>query len=112
MTVLVPAHNEEATIVESVHALLGMDYPTFEVIIVNDGSSDETLHELIRSFSLHRADLVYEPLIPTRAVHGLYISTLDPRLLVIDKAQGGKSDALNTWACPVLVDSFSFEFFN
>ena len=78
VTVLVPAHNEEATIVESVQALLGMDYPAFEVIIVNDGSRDETLHELIRSFSLHRADLVYEPLIPTRAVNGLYISTLDP----------------------------------
>ena len=113
VTVLVPAHNEEATIVESVRALLGMDYPAFEVIIVNDGSTDGTLHGLIRSFSLHRADLVYEPLIPTRAVHGLYISTLDPRLLVVDKAQGGKSDALNAainlvrtpWVCSVDADS-------
>ena len=113
VTLLAPAHNEEKTIVESVQALLGLNYPHLELIIVNDGSQDDTLHELIRSSSLHRADLVYDPLIPTRSIKGLYISTLDPRLLVVDKVNGGKSDALNAainlsrtpWVCSVDADS-------
>ena len=113
VTVLVPAHNEEKTIVEGVRALLGLNYPQLEVIVVNDGSGDDTLLEMIRSFSLHRAHLVYEPLIPTRPIQGLYLSTLNPHLLVIDKVQGGKSDALNAainlagtpWVCIVDADS-------
>jgi len=113
ITVLMPAYNEEATVVESVRALLGLRYPRLEVIVVNDGSDDNTLDELIRSFSLRRADLVYEPLLPTQPLRGTYLSTLDSRLLVIDKARGGKSDALNAginlartpWVCSVDADS-------
>lgn len=95
VSLLVPAHNEEATIVESVHALLGLRYPGLAVIVINDASTDGTLEELIRSFSLRRASLVYEPVLATQSVLGVYLSTLDPRLLVIDKVGGGKSDALN-----------------
>lgn len=113
VSLLVPAHNEEQTIVENVRALLGIRYPYLTVIAVNDGSTDGTLDELIRSFSLRRASIVYEPALPTQPVLGVYLSTLDPRLLVIDKANGGKSDALNAginlahtpWVCSVDADS-------
>lgn len=113
ITVLMPAYNEEVIVVESVRALLGLRYPRLEVIVVNDGSDDNTLDELIRSFSLRRADLVYEPLLPTRPILGTYLSTLDSRLLVIDKVRGGRSDALNAginlartpWVCSVDADS-------
>ena len=113
VTLLVAAHNEEATIVESVEALLGLRYPRLEVMVINDGSTDNTLEELIRRFSLRRDDLFYQKLLPTEAVHGFYVSTTDPRLVVVDKDQGGKSDALNAginlcwtpWMCTVDADS-------
>lgn len=113
VTVLVPAHNEEAGIVESVNALLGLRYPYVQVIVINDGSTDATLVELIRHFSLRRGDLFSPSLLPTEPLHGVYLSTLEPRLLVIDKAGGGKSDALNAglnfcrtpWVCTVDADS-------
>ena len=113
VSILVPAYNEEKNIVESVRGLLGLRYPGVEVIVVNDGSDDDTLGELIRSFSMHRADLVHEPQILTCPIEGLFISATDPRLLVVDKSRGGKSDALNAainlartpWVCSVDVDS-------
>ena len=95
VTLVVPAYNETATIVESVHALLGLQYPRLEVIVINDGSTDDTLGELIRSFSLRRADVAYHARLPTERVRGIYVSTLERRLMVIDKVNGGKSDALN-----------------
>ncbi|MFQ5926709.1 MAG: glycosyltransferase family 2 protein, partial [Terriglobia bacterium] len=113
VSLLVPAHNEEATIAESVRALLGMRYPGLTVIVINDGSTDATLEELIRSFSLRRASLVYQPRLATQPLRGIYLSTSDPRLCVIDKVGGGKSDALNAainfvrtpWVCVVDADS-------
>lgn len=113
LTVLVAAHNEQATIVESVHALLGLHYPRLEVIVINDGSTDGTLERLVHHFSLHRADLDYRPALPAQPVRGFYLSTLDPRLVVADKPQGGKADALNAglnlcwtpWVCTVDADS-------
>ncbi len=113
VTLVVPAYNETATIVESVHALLGLQYPRLEVVVINDGSTDDTLGELIRSFSLRRADVAYHARLPTERVRGIYLSTLERRLMVIDKVNGGKSDALNAginlsrtpWICSVDADS-------
>lgn len=113
VTILVPAHNEAATIRETVQALLGLNYPQFEVIVINDGSTDRTLAELVESFSLRRAEIVFHPFLPTQPIRGVYISLLEPRLTVIDKVGGGKSDALNAginlsntpWACFIDADS-------
>lgn len=113
LTVVVAAHNEEATVVESIQALLGLRYPRLEVIVVNDGSDDNTLEELVRHFSLRRADLDSRGELATQPLRGFYLSTLDPRLVVVDKVQGGKSDALNAglnlcwtpWVCTVDADS-------
>ncbi|MCI0402511.1 MAG: glycosyltransferase [Acidobacteria bacterium] len=95
VAVLVPAHNEEAGIVQSVQSLLSLDYPEFEVIVVNDGSTDETLARLREAFGLVRIDFSYEAHIPTARVREVYTSPEHARLMVCDKEQGGKSDALN-----------------
>ena len=96
ISVLVPAHNEEMTIVESVRSLLSLDYPELEVIVINDGSTDQTLEELIRHFRLLQTDLLYIPEIPTHPVRAIYMSQDDRRLLVVDKEWGrSKADCIN-----------------
>lgn len=96
IALIVPAHNEEQTIVESVRSLLALDYPELEVVVVNDGSVDGTLGKLTKSFRLLQTDLLYIQEIPCRPVHGLYMSQEDSRLLVLDKEAGGsKADAVN-----------------
>ncbi len=96
IAILVPAHNEEKTIAESVRSLLALDYPQLEVIVVNDGSQDGTLRALVREFRLLPTDVNYPAALPTRKVRGLFMSRSDPRLIVVDKEAGGsKSDAIN-----------------
>lgn len=96
ISLLVPAHNEEATIVESVRSFLALDYPALEVIVVNDGSEDATLANLVREFHLLRTDLLYVPVVPSKPVRGVYMSQSEPRMLVVDKEAGGsKADATN-----------------
>jgi len=96
ISLLVPAHNEEKTIVASVRSLLALDYPELEVVVVNDGSADATLEELVGSFHLLRTDLLYVPEVPSQPVRGVYMSQSEPRLLVLDKESGGsKADAIN-----------------
>jgi len=96
ISVLVPAHNEEKNIVQSVRSLLALDYAELEVIIVNDGSTDGTLSELTRHFDLTRTDMLHVSELPTEPVRAIYMSNVDRRLLVLDKQSNGrKADALN-----------------
>ena len=96
VSILVPARNEAASIVESVRSLLALDYPQLEVIVVNDGSSDGTLAELVSHFGLLETDLPYISEIPTQPVRGLYMSRDDARLVVVDKEWGhSKADTVN-----------------
>jgi cellulose synthase/poly-beta-1,6-N-acetylglucosamine synthase-like glycosyltransferase len=96
ITLLVPAHNEEKSIRVSIRNLLELDYPEFEVIVINDGSKDRTLHELQDEFELRPIRMVYVQEIPSAEIRGLYRSDVDPRLLVIDKeSAGSKADAVN-----------------
>jgi cellulose synthase/poly-beta-1,6-N-acetylglucosamine synthase-like glycosyltransferase len=96
ISLLVPAHNEERSIAESVRSMLRLDYPALEVVVVNDGSTDATLEELKREFRLIETDLVYVPEVPCKPVRAVYMSQEDPRLLVVDKEAGGsKADATN-----------------
>ena len=95
ISVLVPAYNEEATITASVRSLLQLTYAEYEVIVINDGSKDQTLDELIREFSLVRSLLPVRNLIPTMPLRGVYRSSVNRHLRVIDKENGGKADALN-----------------
>ncbi|MEW6583846.1 MAG: glycosyltransferase, partial [Actinomycetota bacterium] len=95
VSVLVPAYNESAGVVESVTALLGLRYPEFEVVVVNDGSTDDTLERLVAAFGLEPIDPAHPRPLDTRPVRGVYHSPEFPGLMVIDKENGGKSDALN-----------------
>jgi cellulose synthase/poly-beta-1,6-N-acetylglucosamine synthase-like glycosyltransferase len=95
ITLLVPAYGEELTIVESVRSLLGLQYPHFEVVVVNDGSKDATLEVLINAFELQPVSRHYELAAPCARIRGLYGTPRQPKLLVVDKENGGKADALN-----------------
>ncbi len=97
ISVLAPAYNEQATIVENVRSLLKLNYSTMEVIIINDGSKDETLATLIAEFGLKKTRQVYVRRIATKPVRGIYTSDRPElkNLVVVDKENGGKADALN-----------------
>ena len=95
ISILSPAHNEEASIVESVQALLHHHYPSLEVVVIDDGSTDATLQKLIEAFRLNPVVPLLPPFLETRPLLGLYTSERHPNLVVASKANGGKSDALN-----------------
>lgn len=95
ISLLVPAHNEERTIVENIHSLLTLRYPRFEIIVVNDGSKDGTARAVIAAFRLEPANLRRPHVAACRAIRGIYRQRDFPHLLFIDKENGGKSDALN-----------------
>jgi len=95
ITILVPAYNESATIEDSVTAILTLEYRNYEVIVVNDGSNDDTMERLRKAFDLYEIPRVYPETIPTRQLRALYRSRSRSRLLVLDKENGGKADSLN-----------------
>lgn len=98
ISVIAPAFNEEVTIIPSVRSLLTLSYPLYEVIIVNDGSVDDTLAVLIEEFSLEKVDYAYNPILTTQPVRGIYKSTQKAynKLIIVDKENGKcKADASN-----------------
>ena len=95
ISILAPAYNEEATIEASLRALLALQYPSLEVIVISDGSKDRTVQVLIDRFDLVPVKTIYEQRIKTKLVHSLYRSSTYPALVVVDKENGGKADALN-----------------
>lgn len=95
ISVITPAFNEEKNIIESVKSLLSLEYPRFEVIVVNDGSTDATLERLIDTFGLKKTNRVFKKSIQTKMVKGIYASPSYPNLTIIDKINGKKADALN-----------------
>jgi cellulose synthase/poly-beta-1,6-N-acetylglucosamine synthase-like glycosyltransferase len=95
ISVVVPAYNEAAGIIDSVRSLLALEYPRFEVVVVNDGSLDETLESLVKAFDLVQAQRPTPPFLPHQRVRGVYAPRAQLSLLVLDKENGGKADALN-----------------
>jgi len=96
ISILVPAFNEERGIVDTLRSLLQLNYGEFEIVVINDGSTDGTLEQLIKAFDLRKTDRVYRRTLPTAKVRGIYASLEVTNLIVVDKEKGGKSDALNT----------------
>jgi cellulose synthase/poly-beta-1,6-N-acetylglucosamine synthase-like glycosyltransferase len=96
ISLIAPAYNESASIRDSVRAMLTLHYPKHEVIVVNDGSTDDTLKILIEEFHLYKSSRESLRVIPTAPIRGIYESRSPIRLVVIDKENGGgKADALN-----------------
>jgi cellulose synthase/poly-beta-1,6-N-acetylglucosamine synthase-like glycosyltransferase len=96
ITIIAPAYNEELSIIESVNSLLNIRYSDFEVVVVNDGSRDNTLLKLINYFELQKIDRFTQQIINTMPIRGVYANPSLPGLTVIDKVNGGKADSLNT----------------
>lgn len=96
-SIIAPAYNEGMTIVENARSLLSLYYPNLEIIIVNDGSKDDSIERLIDAYQLERVAYHVEQTIPTREIRGVYRSRnrAFQRLIVVDKVNGGKADALN-----------------
>ncbi len=95
VSIIVPAHNESLNIAESVSSLMQLRYPEFELVVVNDGSTDDTLDILIERFQLLPIARTFEQSIPCAPIQTIYESPRFQRLVVVDKMNGGKSDALN-----------------
>ncbi len=97
VSILAPAFNEEASIIDNVRSLLSLHYSNFEVIIINDGSSDNSMPLLIEYFGLEKVKFALNQQIKTKPLRGIYKSKNPAfsRLTIVDKDNGGKSDALN-----------------
>lgn len=95
VSILVPAYNEEHTIVSSITSLLRLHFPEYEVIVLNDGSSDKTLQKLIDTFELVPDDIQIDLSIKHELIKQIYKSRMYDNLIVVDKENGGKADGLN-----------------
>lgn len=96
-SLIAPAYNEGLTIVDNVRSLLSLYYHNLEIIIVNDGSKDDSITKLIAAYDLERVSFFVQGTIETKPVKGIYKSKNPAfkKLLVVDKENGGKADALN-----------------
>lgn len=109
ISIIAPAFNEGVTIISNVRSLLTLNYPRFEVIIVNDGSTDDTLTKLISEFQLQQVDFAYHERIKSQPVKRLFKSTNSAyeKLVVIDKVNGkSKADASNAG-----INAASYDYF-
>ncbi len=96
VSILVPAHNEEVTVVDTVRSLLGLDYPLYEIVIVDDGSGDRTAENLIAAFDMKKIARPIRRQVfcqQEKAVYEAQAGTVSVTLIV--KRNGGKADALN-----------------
>lgn len=97
VSLLAPAYNEGLTIIDNVKSLLSIQYNNFEVVIINDGSKDDTMAKLIEAFRLEKVPFHMVERLKTKPIRGIYRSTdrAFSNLTIVDKENGGKSDALN-----------------
>jgi len=95
ISLIAPAYNTEPVIVASARSLLASDYEPLEVVIVDDGSEDGTTEALTRAFDLIELPVGDRLAIATAPIERVYVSRSDPRLRVVRKLNGGRSDAIN-----------------
>ncbi|MBP2028960.1 cellulose synthase/poly-beta-1,6-N-acetylglucosamine synthase-like glycosyltransferase [Acetoanaerobium pronyense] len=95
LSIIVPCYNEAETITDNIKALLSLEYSEFELVIVNDGSKDDTLEIIKKEFGFKKIDMPYKHQIKTKEVKNIYLSTTIDNIILLDKENGGKADALN-----------------
>lgn len=95
ISLIIPAYNEQENIVQNIRSLLKINYPMFEIIVVNDGSTDKTGDLVVNAFHMHKIETSIRYQIPTQKIEAVYFSKDYPNLLYVQKQNGGKSDALN-----------------
>jgi len=97
ISIIAPAYNEEKTIIENIRSLLSIYYPKVEVIIVNDGSKDNTLQTVIDHYELVKVSMAVDKSVESNEIRGIYksLNRAFSNLTIIDKVNGGKADALN-----------------
>lgn len=95
ISILVPAYNEEAGVVGTVRSLLSLNYPQYEIIVVNDGSTDDTSAKIFKHFQMEPIDLAVRRYFKTGEITRAYRSEIHKNLFLIEKENGGKADALN-----------------
>jgi cellulose synthase/poly-beta-1,6-N-acetylglucosamine synthase-like glycosyltransferase len=95
VSIIVPAYNEEAGIIQSVRSLLSVNYPTYEIIVVNDGSTDTTLEKILEHYDMKEIIRAVRKQVNTKPIIRIYQSSVLSNLFLVDKENGGKADALN-----------------
>lgn len=95
ISIIVPAYNESLTIVANINSLLSLHYPEYEIIVINDGSTDDTFEKVQKAFNLVKLQTPIDLPLKHKKIKNLYISSDYPNFIFIDKENGGKSDALN-----------------
>lgn len=97
ISIIVPAHNEEVTIEASIHSLLALDYKLYEIIIVDDGSTDNTSKVLREAYHMQKVSRPIQRRIPCKLIEEVFeTEEFKVPITLIRKRNGGKSDALNT----------------
>ncbi len=97
ISVIAPAFNESQTIVDNIRTLLSLYYNNFEVVVVNDGSKDDSMEKMIENYDLEKVNYYFDYRLPCKRIRGVYKSRNRSfkKLTVIDKINGGKADSLN-----------------
>lgn len=95
ISILVPAYNEELTVGTSLRFMLLQRFPEYEIVVINDGSTDQTMEVLKKEYRLVLIEKPIKIQLKHEPIRGVYVSLDFPHLLVIDKENGGKADALN-----------------
>ena len=96
ISIIIPAFNEEITIMNTIDSLAQLDYKNYEIVVVNDGSSDKTLDFLLENCQIERKDKYIQNHIKTKPIRAIYEGKYKGKnITVIDKENGGKADSLN-----------------
>lgn len=96
ISIIVPAYNEEITIADTVETLSKLEYHDYEIIVVNDGSKDNTLNKMIETYNLKEVEKFVLNKIQTKPIKKVYEGKYnDVDIILLDKENGGKADALN-----------------
>ena len=97
MSITVPAYNEELTIIDTINNLLKLNYPRFEIIVIDDGSKDNTKNLIINSFNLKKKNMIINYQVKCEEIKEYYkgnINGID--IILISKVNGRyKADASN-----------------